>query len=93
MGEPAQKLYTVEALAYRWGVHHKTVRAMIERGELRHFKVGRQIRVTEEAVREHEGWNSDSSCTEATTQRSGAKAADSSADRFVPRIVASPFSA
>ena len=86
-------LFTVDDLADRWGVNHKTVRAMIERGEVRCFRVGRHIRITAEAVRECEGWNSGSSCTEASTQPNGAKEASNTAGRFVPQIVASPFSA
>jgi excisionase family DNA binding protein len=93
MNAQAPSFYTIDDLAERWGVNHKTVRAMIERGKLRHFRVGRHIRVTEDAVREHEGWNSDSSCTEATTQPSGAREADNSGGRFAPRIIASPFNA
>lgn len=93
MNQSAPRYYTVEELASRWAVNHKTVRAMIERGELRHFRVGRHIRVTEEAVREHEGWNSDSSCIEDTTPSSGETEDASTGGRFVPRIVASPFSA
>lgn len=86
-------IYTVEDLAERWGVNHKTVRAMIDRGELKHFRVGRHIRVTDAAVREHEGWNSVSSSTEASTPSSGAKEGGSTGARFVPTIIASPFSA
>lgn len=93
MGNQAPTFHTVETLADRWGVNHKTVRAMIERGELPHFRVGRHIRVTEEAVREHEGWNSDSSNTEGSGPPSGERTASNAAHRFEPKIVASPFSA
>lgn len=90
MAEPARKLYTVDDLAERWGVNHKTVRAMIERGDLRHFRVGRHIRVTEDALREHEGCTSNSSSTEASTPPSGERAAGNIGGRSAPKIVASP---
>jgi excisionase family DNA binding protein len=43
--------YTVPELSARWQCTEETVRRMIRRGDLRAFRVGRQWRVTEEAVR------------------------------------------
>lgn len=93
MAEPAQTLYTVDHLADRWGVNHKTVRAMIKRGDLKHFCVGRHIRITAAAVREFEGWNSDSPSTEDTTPPNGEKTGGNGESRFEPRIVGSPRAA
>lgn len=52
-----QPFFTIPELADRWQVNHKTVRAMIDRNELPHFRVGKHIKVTSQAVLGHEGWN------------------------------------
>jgi excisionase family DNA binding protein len=41
-------LYSVNEVAEQCGSSEKTIRRLIERGELRHCKVGRSIRVTHE---------------------------------------------
>lgn len=46
--------WTPDALAKDWDCHRKTVMALIHRGELPHFKIGPQYRVTDEAKREYE---------------------------------------
>ncbi len=43
--------YTVTELAQRWQCHPETIRRMIQRGELKAFRVGRQWRIAEEAVK------------------------------------------
>jgi excisionase family DNA binding protein len=46
--------YTAETLAKAWGVSAATVRTLVRQGELRAFRVGRQIRIRPEAVEEYE---------------------------------------
>ena len=41
---------TIPETAQRWKVSARTVRRMIQRGELPTFRVGRQIRVSPDAV-------------------------------------------
>ena len=43
--------YTVTELAARWQCHPETIRRMIQRGELKAFRVGRQWRISEETVK------------------------------------------
>jgi len=50
------RIYTVEDVAARWDVNHKTVRSMIHRGDLKCFRVGRMIKISEAALAEYEGW-------------------------------------
>jgi excisionase family DNA binding protein len=45
---------TVEQLADRWQVSERTVRRMIERGELRALRVGPQLRVPLEVLDRYE---------------------------------------
>jgi excisionase family DNA binding protein len=48
--------YTPETLAKRWGCSGKHVRNLLERGELRFFRLGSKlIRIPADAVREFEG--------------------------------------
>ncbi len=46
--------YSSEELATRWGVSAQHVRDLIAKGDLRHFRVGRLIRIPATAVREFE---------------------------------------
>lgn len=48
------KAYTVESLAERWDCHAETVRAMIRRGLIHAFKVGKQLRISAEEVARYE---------------------------------------
>ncbi|MBL3672275.1 excisionase family DNA-binding protein [Paracoccus aerius] len=47
--------YTPGTLAERWGCSAETIRAMIRRGELPAFRVGRMMRIPAEVVDAHEG--------------------------------------
>ena len=42
--------YTVTELARRWQCHQETIRRMIQRGDLKAFRVGKQWRIPQEAV-------------------------------------------
>lgn len=46
--------YTPDTLAERWHCSAETIRQMCLRGELRHFRVGRMLRIPADAVEEHE---------------------------------------
>ena len=46
--------YSSAELAYRWGVSDQHIRDLIAKGDLRHFRVGRLIRIPATAVREFE---------------------------------------
>lgn len=46
--------FSSEELAGRWGVSAQHVRDLIAKGDLRHFRVGRLIRIPAIAVREFE---------------------------------------
>ncbi len=47
-------LLSIEEGAERWGVDRKTVRARIDRGELRRVRVGRLVRIPVAAVESFE---------------------------------------
>lgn len=47
-------VYSVDGLAARWMVRPDTVRRLIRAGKLRAFRVGKEYRVTDAAVREYE---------------------------------------
>jgi len=49
MTQPA-RLYTPESLAERWQCSAAHVRAMIRRGELIHFRLGKLLRISAEEV-------------------------------------------
>jgi len=46
--------WTIDALAARWAVSARTVRRLIERGELRAIRIGGQLRISPEAVERFE---------------------------------------
>jgi excisionase family DNA binding protein len=52
--EGAKVIYKPGDLADRWEVSVDTVMDMIHKSKVEHFKVGRQYRVTHEAVIEYE---------------------------------------
>ena len=89
----APAIYTVEDLADRWGVNHKTVRSMIANGEIRHFRVGRQIKVHEAALAEYEGWNIERSGSGANGTSHGRGRTASGVDPSVPWIPNLPSNA
>lgn len=43
-----EKLYSVSEIAKRFGVSPKTINRQIDEGRLRHHRVGKQIRISEE---------------------------------------------
>jgi len=48
---PRERPYwTIEALAARWAISARTVRRLIERGQLRAIRIGGQLRISPEAV-------------------------------------------
>jgi excisionase family DNA binding protein len=46
--------WTIDALATRWAVSTRTVRRLIERGELRATRIGGQLRISPETVERFE---------------------------------------
>jgi excisionase family DNA binding protein len=50
----ARSHWTSDALAARWAVSTRTVRRLIERGEIRAIRVGGQLRVSPEALERFE---------------------------------------
>ena len=69
------KAYTPETLAAHWEVSSATVRNLVNRGELRAFRIGRQIRIRPEAASEYEDrqcQSGGSSSIEANTPPSAA---------------------
>ncbi|MGP3699228.1 excisionase family DNA-binding protein [Rhodobacter sp. NSM] len=82
--------FTPETLAERWGCSAETIRQLAARGELRHFRVGRMIRIPAAAVQEIEECQiSASNDFEEALPPSGttteAAAATSSRPRAAPR--------
>lgn len=64
--------YSSEELAERWGCSAQHIRDLIAKGALRHFRVGRLIRVPAVAVKEFEECPSTApSSSEANTMPSG----------------------
>jgi excisionase family DNA binding protein len=52
--ETAPLFYTVEELAKRWLVSQRTIRRLIENGDLRAIRVGTQLRVSAQVVARYE---------------------------------------
>lgn len=46
----SEKIYTPDELAEAWKVAPKTIREMCGRGELRSFRIGRAIRISQDSV-------------------------------------------
>jgi excisionase family DNA binding protein len=46
--------WTIDALATRWAVSTRTVRRLIERGELHAIRIGSQLRISPETVERFE---------------------------------------
>lgn len=51
------RFFSLEQLASRWGVSIKTLRRIIQRGELKTHRIGTQIRVSEDDIRSYEALN------------------------------------
>jgi excisionase family DNA binding protein len=51
---PTPRLSSLEELASRWGVSVKTLRRIVQRGELKTHRIGAQIRVCEDDIRSYE---------------------------------------
>lgn len=51
------RFFSLEELASRWGVSIKTLRRIIQRGELKTHRIGTQIRVSEDDIRSYEALN------------------------------------
>lgn len=49
-----EKIYSVEDLAERWGVHKTTVARMVSAGKLNGFRVGNLWRFREEDIMKYE---------------------------------------
>ncbi len=56
MKTPTQ-LFSLEELASRWGVSVKTLRRIVQRGELKTHRIGTQIRVSADDIRSYEALN------------------------------------
>jgi excisionase family DNA binding protein len=81
--------YTPETLAEQWEVSSATVRNIIRAGQLRAFRIGRQIRIRPEAVTEYEDRQCQSGGlenTEESSQLSEAKTERPSGSRLGPVI-------
>jgi excisionase family DNA binding protein len=79
--------FSSEELAERWGVSAQHIRDLIRLGTLRHFRVGRLIRIPAKAVNEFEECQSTgSSSSEASSTPSGAMSAAKRRERpYVPQ--------
>ena len=49
-----EKIYSIEDLAERWGVHKTTVARMVSAGKLKGFRVGNLWRFREEDIMKYE---------------------------------------
>lgn len=63
--------YTPETLAERWHCSAETIRQMCARGELRHFRVGRMLRIPAAAVEDLECGNIESGGSRADSSSHG----------------------
>lgn len=84
---------TPERLAERWGCSSATIRNLCRRGELAHFRCGKEYRIPLRIVEGVEACGekmSGSSCSEATGTPTGERTAARAALPFVPRIVGKP---
>lgn len=67
MAEPA-RYYTINTLAELWGVSSKTVRKLVNSGELPHIKIGSLIRIRPDQVTEYEQNKTEKQCQDQETQ-------------------------
>lgn len=54
LSEPHRYAFTAETLGAHWGVSSATVRNLVRSGQLKAFRIGRQIRIRPEHVEEYE---------------------------------------
>ena len=66
MAEPA-KYYTIQTLAELWGVSPKTVRRLVNSGELPHIRIGTLIRIRPDQVAEYEQSKTEKQCQDQET--------------------------
>lgn len=86
--------FSSEQLAKRWGVSAQHVRDMIKAGALRHFKVGRLIRIPAIAVEEFEQCQTTgSSSIEDHGTLSGPRTERRSEGHSAPKVVKRPNAA
>ena len=88
--------YTPETLAEQWDVSSATVRNLVRAGQIRAFRIGRQIRIRPEAVTEYEERQCQiggSSSTEENTPPSDRSTARRSGTRYAPPILTRPNAA
>lgn len=67
MAEPA-RYYTINTLAEVWGVSPRTVRKLVNSGELPHIKIGSLIRIRPDQVAEYEQSKTEKQCQDQETQ-------------------------
>lgn len=67
MAEPA-KYYTIQTLAELWGVSSKTVRKLVNSGELPHIRIGTLIRIRPDQVEAYEKQKENGQCQDQETQ-------------------------
>jgi len=83
----AEKPFTVPTLADRWECSEGLIRKMIERGELRSFRIGALIRVPADEVERIECQSlTPSSDSAADMQSCGTKAESDADDASTPKI-------
>ncbi|GLI99175.1 hypothetical protein Sbs19_29930 [Sphingobium sp. BS19] len=78
--------YTVPNLAARWGCSEGLIRKMIDRKQLRAFRLGILIRIPAEEVEKIECQNTPSSDSEGDTHLSGTSTASVGESNSAPRI-------
>ena len=66
MAEPA-RYYTIGTLAELWGVSDKTVRKLVNSGELPHIRIGNLIRIRPDQVEEYERGKTERQCQDQET--------------------------
>ena len=66
MAEPA-RYYTINTLAEVWGVSPRTVRKLVNTGELPHIKIGSLIRIRPDQVAEYEQSKTEKQCQDQET--------------------------
>jgi excisionase family DNA binding protein len=79
----ADRPYSPETLAARWGCSAEKVRLMYRDGELAGFRLGKLIRIPAAEVERYECQNTPSPCTEAN----GLSASERESAAFASRLV------
>src|SRR3989344_2259651 len=81
------KPYTPETLAERWDCSPSHIRNLIDRGDLRSFRLGRLIRIPPEEVTRIECQSSPSNGCEADTPSNGTTRTASRTATSLPRLI------